>query len=806
MAQNINNVDNSDLRQFVLLITKNYKLFVVCVIIALVVGFLANSYMVPKYKIASSMLIKEENNKAGGNVTDFLNSSLFGANKNFQNELWVLKSAPVIKQTISNLDLTTVYCQKRGLQYFEVYGKVPFRVLRLQNHIQPVNVRFQISILDNEYFRIKTKGRDVSFVDINSSELAYRKEKWEFEYYGKFGKLIETDDLSFVVELDAFAENSTDQTDNYYFSFTDTQTLAEGLRGQLTFRVVDKMATVIEIVYKSPSVAKGKDIVNELMNVYSQQNLERKNHSAGITINYIEQQLNEISDSLSYTEDKLQRFRSSNQLLNVSEQATGITVQYMDLQNRLAELEANKRYYDYVDDYLSKNEDISNMIVPASMGIPDQMLNNLMSELMSAQAQRSNLIQNNQELNPLVQKLTIQIENIKKTISENISALRKTTDISVDEMNKRIRKVEAAISRLPATQRQLGGIERSYRLNDAIYNYLLEKRAEAKITLASNIPDNIIIEPAKMVGTDPVSPNVQLNFLIALFLGLALPFGFVIFKSATNDKIETQETIERLTPAPVLGKIAHNHRRHVSLVFDYPNSTLAESFRTLRTNIEYQFRNESRKVILVTSCLAGEGKSFTSLNLAMSYALLGRRTLLVDYDLRKAGAYFKDHEEIKVGLCDWYSNGTSSKSIIGHSPYKNLDYIKSGMIPSNPTELLALDKTQLLFDHLKTVYDCIILDTSPLALVSDTYQLMDYADIKIVIVRYNFSIKNVFAMIMKDLKQKGIPNVGIVMNDNRVYGEQYGYGYGYNHQKSPLDTIKRKGSQYMKAVLGKHIK
>ncbi|MGD9930650.1 MAG: GumC family protein [Mangrovibacterium sp.] len=799
-------MDDSDLKQFILLITKNYKLFVVCVMIALVVGFLANSYTVPKYKIASSMLIKEENNKAGGNVTDFLNSSLFGANKNFQNELWVLKSAPVIKQTISNLDLTTVYYQKRGLQYFEVYGKVPFRVLRLQNHIQPVNVRFQISILDNEYFRIKTKGRDVSFIDINSSELAYRKEKWEFEYYGKFGKLIETDDLSFVVELDAFAEHSDAGTDNYYFSFTDTQTLTEGLRGQLTFRVVDKMATVIEIVYKSPSVAKGKDIVNELMNVYSQQNLERKNHSAGITINYIEQQLNEISDSLSYTEDKLQRFRSSNQLLNVSEQATGITVQYMDLQNRLAELEANKRYYDYVDDYLSKNEDISNMIVPASMGIPDQMLNNLMSELMSAQAQRSNLIQNNQELNPLVQKLTIQIENIKKTISENISALRKTTDISVDEMNKRIRKVEAAISRLPATQRQLGGIERSYRLNDAIYNYLLEKRAEAKITLASNIPDNIIIEPAKMVGTDPVSPNVQLNFLISLFLGLALPFGFVIFKSATNDKIETQETIERLTPAPVLGKIAHNHRRHGSLVFDYPNSTLAESFRTLRTNIEYQFRNESRKVILVTSCIAGEGKSFTSLNLAMSYALLGRRTLLVDYDLRKAGAYFKDHEEIKVGLCDWYSNGTSSKSIIGHSPYKNLDYIKSGMIPSNPTELLALDKTQLLFDHLKNVYDCIILDTSPLALVSDTYQLMDYADIKIVIVRYNFSIKNVFAMIMKDLKQKGITNVGIVMNDNRVYGEQYGYGYGYNHQKSPLDTIKRKGSQYMKAVLGKHIK
>ncbi len=253
-----------------------------------------------------------------------------------------------------------------------------------------------------------------------------------------------------------------------------------------------------------------------------------------VTIDYIEKQLNEISDSLSRTEDNLQKFRSSNQLLNITEQANGISAQYMDLQNQLAELVTRKRYYDYVADYLLKNDNFSNMIVPASLGIQDPLLNNLMSELIAAQAQRSNLIENNQEKNPLVQKLGIQIENVKKTISDNIAAVGKTTSISIDEMNKRIKKDEAEISRLPVTQRLLGNIERKYRLNDAIYNYLLEKRAEAKITKASNLPDDIIIEPAKMAGMSPISPNKRMNYLIAFFLGLGLAFWIFDYEKCTK--------------------------------------------------------------------------------------------------------------------------------------------------------------------------------------------------------------------------------------------------------------------------------
>jgi len=555
--------------------------------------------------------------------------------------------------------------------------------------------------------------------------------------------------------------------------------------------VVDKLATVIEISMKSESLEEGIDIINELMNVYSEQNLARKNHIASITIDYIERQLDEISDSLSVTEDNLQQFRSSNQLLNISDQATDFSTQYMDLQNQLAVLITRQRYYDYVSDYLLKNDNFSNMIVPASLGIQDPLLNNLMSELITAQAQRSNLIENNQERNPLVQTLGIQIENYKKTISENIEAVGKTTSISIDEMNKRIRKIEAEISQLPLTQRLLGNIERKYRLNDAIYNYMMEKRAEAKITKASNLPDDIIIEPAKMVGIEPVFPKKEINYIVALFFGMALTFGYLIIKSSLNNLIEGQVDLEKLTKIPVLGKILHSRLKISNVMHEFPDSSIAESFRSLRTNLDFYVRGGQKNVIMVTSSLEGEGKTFVALNLAMSYAQLGRRTILVDFDLRKAGTYFTEEEELHEGLSSFLINEAKLEDIIMKSPHDKLDFIHSGILPPNPVEFIAQEKTAILFTRLKADYDIIVLDTSPLAQVTDAYLLIDHADLKIVVARQNRTIKKVFSFIMNDMQLKKINKVCIVLNDNKVYSDQYGYGYGYSNKRRSGKRRKR---------------
>jgi tyrosine-protein kinase Etk/Wzc len=790
-TQNKTNHKDTQLRKLFDLILGRYLLLLVSVVIFVAGAFLYNRTATPVYKVAASMLIKEDNRPQSADVNEFLNSNLFRSNQNFQNEIWVLKSTPVIEQTVRNLDLMVTYLQKKGLRYHDAYESAPFKVMLVQGHVQPVWTKFQIRFDSREKFHLNASEKDVQFTNFLTGETETRNQSWEFNFDGEFGKLIENEYLAFMIEFDSTRKFDINKSSGFAFMLESPTAVANQYKRQLEFNIIDREATVIEITCPTPSPAKGKDFVNELMQVYSDQNLERKNHIANNTIAYIEKQLGEISDSLGETEDNLQRFRSSNQLLNVTEQANSISTQFMNLQNQLAELVTRKRYYEYVSEFLTSNDDFSQITVPASMGIQDPLLNTLMAELIAAQAQRSNLIENQQERNPLVQKLTIQIENTRKTISENIDAVKKTTELSIEEMQKRINRVEGQISRLPGTQRKLGAIERQYRLNDAIYNYLLEKRAEAKITQASNMPDNIILEPASLVGLGPVAPNRKMNYLLAILLGLALPIGFLTLQSVLNNRIENEEAVMALTNIPILGNIPHNHRKGHNIMDAFPKSNVAESYRSLRTNLDFCFRGVPRKVIMITSSLEGEGKSFHALNIAMSYAQLKRKTLLIDCDLRKPTRYFEHEEDPKTGLSSFLIDQMSISQIVTRSPYENLDYIPSGPIPPNPTELLSLGKLHQLVDELKGSYDYIVLDTTPLAQVSDAYLLMDLAEVKLIVARYNYTHKRILAMILNDLEQKQINKVYLSLNDNMDGHGIYGYGYGYLEKEDFLTRIKR---------------
>jgi tyrosine-protein kinase Etk/Wzc len=779
----INLQEDNDFKKVIELVSRNFKVFIISIFISVGVAFLLNRYTIPVYKISASVLIKENRDKyTSSGMNDFLNSNLFGNNQNFQNELYVFKSLPVFEKTVKNIDLSVHYYQKLGIWERDAYKIAPFRILYSPSHVQPIGVKFYITFSKGGDFKIEAESEKVDFYNYRTETYEYQKNNWKFERNGKLGSLIETQDLSFIVAFDSTKKLREEELELYSFEFVDQNYAAKYYKNNFVFNIIDKKATVIEISLNSESVSKGIDLVNGLLEAYSLQNLERKNHIANITIDYIDKQLGEISDSLSLTENNLQRFRSANQLLNVTQQSAGISAQYVDLQNQRAELIARKRYYDYVADYLAKNDDFSNMVVPASMGIPDQILTNLLTELMTAQAQRSNLIENKQEKNPLVNKLNIKIDNIKKTIVENISVIRQTTEISVEEMNKRIAIIEAKISNLPKTEQQLGGFERKYKLNDAIYNYLLEKRAEAKITKASNMPDDIIIEPARQIGDRPITPYPLKNYLIAFIIGMGLPFSFLIVKKALSNKIESQESVERITNALILGKILHNNKKTKNVVFEYPKSPIAESYRVFRTNLDFATKGGSHKVIMVTSCITGEGKSFNALNIAMSYAQLGRKTILLDFDLRKPSSFFDDQLESK-GLSSYLINNANLKDIILKSPDEKLDYINSGPIPPNPAELLALDETKKMVLSLQEQYEYVIIDTPPLAQVTDGYLLMEITNLKVIVVRCNVTKKKILLMVLKDLKNKNIEDICILLNDNRIMNDQYGYGYGYKRKK-----------------------
>jgi capsular exopolysaccharide synthesis family protein len=242
-------------------------------------------------------------------------------------------------------------------------------------------------------------------------------------------------------------------------------------------------------------------------------------------------------------------------------------------------------------------------------------------------------------------------------------------------------------------------------------------------------------------------------------------------------------------------------------MFEFPKSNIAESYRALRTNLDFYVRGGQKKVIMVTSSMEGEGKSFIALNIAMSYAQLGRKTILLDFDMRKPKIYFNEQAEAKEGLSSYLINSANLEDIIIKSPHENLDYILSGVLPPNPTELMALDITEKLIAQLKNDYDYIVMDTTPLAQVTDAYLLINHAEVKVMVARYNYTIKKVFSLVMKDLKQKNIDHVCIVLNDNRFNRDQYGYGYGYNkaENRKREKSIRRDNAILLKVARSKRL-
>lgn len=770
--------ENFGVLKIIRLIIRNIWIIIACAILTMGFAFLYNRYEIPTYKVSATLLLKEDlGNSRSNGESRFINSDLLARNQNMQNELEIIKSYPTIEQTVKNLDLEVSYYEYKNYQYSNAYKAAPFKVFIFKEHPQLVGPIFNIILNSDGTYTLNVEKQDATVHSYSSLKNIGEKKDFELNLKGNVGQIIETDDFKFLITINDKDSLSLHNKSLFAFKLSSIKQLVSSFEKNLEFNIPDKLATIIEISLETASVQQGEDVINELIKVYSETNLAKKNHLANMTIEYIEKQLDEVSASLNKTGNNLQEFMSKNKVMNVNEQSTRLSEQRLNLQNELAKLLTQKRYYDYVTEYNGNNTDETQIIAPTSMGVQDVLLNNLIEELSSAQTQRANLIKNNQERNPIVSQLNIQIKNLKNTINENIAAAASTNEISINEMQNRITQIEKEISQLPVTQMQMGGIERNYNLNNDIYNYLLEKQAEAKITQASNLPDNIIIEPAHMVGLSPVSPNRIRNYMIALLLGLTLPVSVLLIKSSLKTTISTQEDIESITNATVLGKVLHNNNRKENNVFlSSPNNKTAETFRTLRTNLNFAMNSKSPKVVLVTSCLSGEGKSFNSLNIAASYAQMGKKTILLNFDLRNSQPIFKNVDETN-GLSLYLNEESILDDIIQKTDFKNLDFINSGPVPPNPLDLMEKEITADLFKILKQNYEYIIVDTPPLAQVSDALTIIDYADLNLIVTRYNVTKKKLLRLVLTELKNKNIKNVNLILNDNKLVSEQMGYGY-----------------------------
>lgn len=548
-----------------------------------------------------------------------------------------------------------------------------------------------------------------------------------------------------------------------------------------------KQSSVLSVIASGYNTQKIIDFTNTLMNEYVVRGLEKKNVVSENTIEFIDNELGGIQESLSSAESDLKTFREQNDVMNLDLQANEVYSNLRALEKEKSEMAVNLKIYKRLKEYIEYQiNDPENLAAPSTMGISDPLLNQLAHDLVTLAQTKATQQLTLTEQHPQIVKLNEQIVTTKKALLENVNNLVNNAQMSLNEIDRRIAVLEGESRQLPDKQQQLINYQRNFKFNEDTYKYLMQRRAEAQILKASNTPDNEILDIARIETTRKISPRTAMNYLIALIIGLLIPALYLFLKNYFNVSITDRKDVEKLTRFPIVGQVAQTSDTNPLVVINSPKSPIAESFRSIRTNIEFLTQGKSKSTILVTGDMQSIGKTFNSINIASIYAFYGKKTVLLGFDMRKPKLFQEFGLNNNVGISSFLSNREPFENIIQTAPQvPNLDIITSGPIPPNPAELIASEKCDEFFKLLKEKYDYIIIDTPPLGLVTDAFLLMRFADVKLFIVRQGVTNKNIFGSIIKDLEDRGI-DASIVINgiqtNKGYYGKRYGsyrYGYGY---------------------------
>lgn len=776
--------------------------FIATVFFALLLAFFVNKFSQRVFSNWTSLLIKEEENNSFLSAESIMDIGLFSGIENVENELAVLKSFSIINQTVQEMNIEVSYILEENFfpidflhfkKKTDLYINSPIQVIIDQTHIQPVNVEFNIDIINDSVFKLNAlKEEDTELYNYISNQSIPRSGVFSLEGVFKFGEKISGPDYSFTVFLNENYDPNFLFEKELFFNFNNLQYLTSSYSSRLNVGTTSTTSSVVVISFKGINPIKVTDFLNLLTKVYLEKNLEKKNQQAFNTVKFIDSQIADISDSLMFAENKLQNFRSRNQVMDLSFQGEQLYERMNSYETERAQIIIQQKYYDYIKEYFDKNQDVSDLIAPSAMNIQDPVLGQLIGEMLNLNNQRLNYLESNPK-NLFIKDLDIQISNLKTTILENIKYNYNKLTISKQDIDSRIAKLNTQLTYLPRTERELIGMERQFKLNDAIYTFLLQKRSEAQIARASNNPDYELIDQAQYFQSGIISPRTTVNYLVAVFLGLFIPFVIILIRDFLNNKVDDIKDVEQISSLPIVGQIFSIRTKSKMIIRDYPKSPQADSFRSVRTNLQFFSKGVDKMVILITSSMSGEGKSFCSINLASVYALLGKKTLLLGFDLRRPALYSDLNLNNEIGITSYLINNNKISDIIQHTNIDNLDFIAAGPIPPNPVELIASEKTKYLFEELKNKYDYIIIDSAPIGAVTDSYLLFEYADINIFTLRHNYTIKDALKNNLNNIERKDVVNVSLLINDVKLKKSNYGYTYqsNYYREKPKINRFKR---------------
>ena len=481
-----------------------------------------------------------------------------------------MKSSPLIRNAIKNLDFQVSYYDRAGFGSKELYKTSPFIVSVNQNHGQPINTVFNVEIMNDKSFTIKAKAGKTSIYNFSGGNVMQVLNEFKIDGAGEFGADVVSDYYDFKIMLNENFNPNEHKSNKFSFVIHDISSMVKAYQEEITVAPVDLETSVARISIKSEVPAKAIDLITSITDEYLSKDVQEKIHAAVKTTEYIDNQLGAITDSLQNAEMNLQRFRTSNQVIDITMKSGRAYDQLRDLEKEKAGILIKYKYYQHINEYFEKNKEISDLIAPSSMGIEDPLLNNLIQELTRLNAEKVSLIENNQGKSPYIKQINIKIDNLKNTISENIKYIMSTTEISLQEIEGRLNQLNAEINKLPTTERQLLGYERKFNLNDAIYTFLLERRAEAQIAKASYLSGAEIIEPTDIIGSRPVSPKKNLNYILGLILGLFIPFTAIRLKDIMQNRITDATDLNKITDLPILGQVYTNNKKIELVVTNFP--------------------------------------------------------------------------------------------------------------------------------------------------------------------------------------------------------------------------------------------
>jgi capsular exopolysaccharide synthesis family protein len=760
-------------KRFLLKYIKQWPWFVVLCILGIVIGFFNFKISPSVYEVKSRLLVKSEQSSLSDLLSFDKPGMNLGKTKNFENQIGILKSYNLFSETVKNLNRQTTWYKKELFSETELYNYSPLELIVPPDAKNAKNVLIQFTVLNSNEFLFEVKGETYMngyLQPIKIKEVI------------KFGEPVKNEFFNFSIN-----KGNGQIDDVFYLEFNNFETLTNQYLKRTTIYQEELNTDIITILIEGENIQKEADFINELNKVFINFGVASKSQNSENSIKFIDEQLERIQGSLSTSQDKYSSYRQNNQTVNLGQEAQLVYQKLEEIENEkyLTELQIN--FYKELLQYLDDSRKIEQMVNPSVIGITDANLNVMLAKLTELYSRREVLSYSVQDKNPSLIVLDKEIKIVRDGLEETLKNQLKATESRMASITDRYKTIEVRLRRLPETEKQMIGIRRDFDLNNEMYTYMMQKKAEAAITNASIAPEVQIIDAANPATAKFVGPSLMKNVLAGIAGGLILPLVFITLLSFFSNKIEFMEDVEQLSKIPVLEGIINHKYKELLPVIHHPRSGIAESFRGLKSNLKALLEHSGNHVVSINSLIPGEGKSFISSNFSAVLAKSGKKVLLVGADLHKPTLHKYFNLKQSFGLSEYFLNDKNLEDIISVTSVPNLHFIQAGNNAINPSDLLDNSKFEELIKTVRDMFDYIIIDNAPVLLVPDSILATGFSDVNLFVLRINHSHKDQIRQIDKIVDFNKIKNAAILVNGT----PDRGYGYGKKYWKNGYGEYKQ---------------